>query len=1459
MRVESDAGLAKLRSTKEEMRDLEGAATRAEKGVSGLGRAAASSSGGLAGVARGANSAGNSFRGLSREVAKLAAGYLSLAAAARGINFLFASADQFRSLENRIRLVTDSVEDFEKVQSGLIGISRETYATIEATAQGYQRMAAASERLGISQDRLLGVTKTVNQAVALSGATTQAAEASLVQFGQALSNNFQASAQEINSLNEQVFALSDAIARGLTITTGVETFRGDLKRLAEEGKLTAEGVIAALEAVAPEIEKTFADLARTRGQIETVIGQNIKILADEALGPLTETQIGVYQDIAAALASPEAVAQAREFGRAINEIANDVIENFDSIVKAAQGIGAAFAFTAAVNAVASLRVAVLALNAAIIANPIGLLVTALSLAVGAIVAYRKEIAFAIAGTEDIGIAIKAVYEALRDNLVGAFNAVAGAAKSAGEALGQFLPPQLTAVISGAADQVERLVGYLREIDERSREVSGKGPLGFASDLLNFKLSGQVNNPLQNLQRDIQQRASALEQEQRFRDNLLKSFETGLPQGLTGLPRAFDAAAGGAHKYTAAIVEAAAANDNTVKTIGDVEKSLRDQLSTAQKLAQAARGGRIEYEIAVNTAELDGLAEQAVEKAKEAGEELSFSVARSIIGRIAELEIEKDIQLNAEVQLKELTFDAFQQRIDEFSARVSGVDIAASGPNAGRLIASLDSQFQALAADLDDMRLQIDPADFDRLQQTLTDAGVEFGLSIEDAARRGALGFAQRIEQAIKDGASRLVVTARVTADLADIGAGFLDSVTDAVEAFKRAGERSFEAITSLASRIATSLERGLKDLGGLIGGSFGSALGGIGEVVGAVGAVTGFISSAVNFFKELFGKTSNFTAQGVFNASTGEIAGVGQDKGAEDNAKARDALIESISEAGKQISLLVGGASARNDPGTSANEQFINVAVRSDRKTGEAFIDVGFQGANGEPSGGGRFSDVEAAFDAAIRLTIQSLQGGQSALLDYAKAAAASGQSFEDIVSVLDVLNRALNSGQETLARYAIEAANGGLSADQISNGIEKIDAALRLAAPELSNVEQELASLDAAINPAIAALKAVGQSFSEITEIGQTAGRAIGSNFIDGIRDELDRLNNADLADFKAILRQQAQDLEDAQSLLARGFISPDELRLVQQRNALQQTKFFEGLDEEALNNLGDYLGLIRENGGEAAVVLLQFNQELDRTRDSLTSGLSQMREEADKFFAAAQANFNLSDDIQRRLSSETGTAQLATFRAELQGLLQQVQTGDTATALNAAEQAPDIARQFIDLAESRFQGSAGLAQARDFVTDILNQIGEASNIRGLEREDAISLAEKQVALLDDLKSILSSPDPAIDALQGILAQGEIQNAVLRDLLDQYVQLSFNSPSQSYTPGDVQAAATQFVIPSDLKITNTVTTDSPSVSLAINQAAAQANDNAQTQIDVLEDVQRSVRDLSDAIAKLDGTLRQQA
>ncbi|EEY94023.1 tape measure domain protein [Acinetobacter junii SH205] len=191
--------------------------------------------------------------------------------ATAGIGFsvseLIKYSDTYTGLNNRLKLVTTSETQLATAVKDTFEIAQKSRSSWETTAAIYQRFAQNSDRLGLSQERVASITETVSKAVAISGASTESANAAMMQFGQALASGV-LRGEEFNSINEQTPAVLDAIAKGLDVQ------RAALKSMAEEGKLTTDVLIKALEKADQSVQDLF-------GKTDVTIGQSFTYLNNE--------------------------------------------------------------------------------------------------------------------------------------------------------------------------------------------------------------------------------------------------------------------------------------------------------------------------------------------------------------------------------------------------------------------------------------------------------------------------------------------------------------------------------------------------------------------------------------------------------------------------------------------------------------------------------------------------------------------------------------------------------------------------------------------------------------------------------------------------------------------------------------------------------------------------------------------------------------------------------------------------------------------------------------------------------------------------------------------------------------------------------------------------------------------------------------------------------------------------
>lgn len=203
------------------------------------------------------NAAVQGLRRIRQEVTSLAAAYLSL----RGVSILGAMADEATQIRGRIRAAGG---DYQR----LLQLANDTRTSLAGTTDLYARMERSTRSMGLGQEKLLELTRTVNQAIRLSFASQGAADAAITQFGQALASG-QLRGEELNSVLEQTPRLAEAVAAGLGV--GV----GQLRAMAKEGKLTNEQVLKALATQAEVVAREFEAMPRTMAEAWTVLRNNL--------------------------------------------------------------------------------------------------------------------------------------------------------------------------------------------------------------------------------------------------------------------------------------------------------------------------------------------------------------------------------------------------------------------------------------------------------------------------------------------------------------------------------------------------------------------------------------------------------------------------------------------------------------------------------------------------------------------------------------------------------------------------------------------------------------------------------------------------------------------------------------------------------------------------------------------------------------------------------------------------------------------------------------------------------------------------------------------------------------------------------------------------------------------------------------------------------------------------------
>lgn len=198
-------------------------------------------------------------------------------------------ANTYQQLNNKLKLVTDGSEELSLAQEKLFKVAQSTRQPFTDTVDLFQKLALNSKNLGLNQGELVKVTENVNKLVTIAGVGSAQASAGILQLSQAFASG-RLQGDEFRSISENIPPILDVLAKNLGVT------RGELKKMASEGKLTGDVLASALLGQTADINSQFEKTAPTISQAVTLIGNSLV----EFIGNV-EKQTGVLTGVANAI------------------------------------------------------------------------------------------------------------------------------------------------------------------------------------------------------------------------------------------------------------------------------------------------------------------------------------------------------------------------------------------------------------------------------------------------------------------------------------------------------------------------------------------------------------------------------------------------------------------------------------------------------------------------------------------------------------------------------------------------------------------------------------------------------------------------------------------------------------------------------------------------------------------------------------------------------------------------------------------------------------------------------------------------------------------------------------------------------------------------------------------------------------------------------------------------------
>lgn len=305
---------------------------------------------------------------------------LSVYMAFRAVKWAVGMSDGLAGINARLGMMNDGLQTTAALQDKIYASAMRSRGVYADTANFVSQLGMLAGNAFKSNEELIAFSEVLNKQIAISGqAGTQAAEGALIQLQQALSSGV-LRGQELNSVMLGLPNVAKAIADYMGVGLA------EMRAMAAEGKVTADIVKNALLQSAAETNEQFENMPRTWKQVMNLM----KNEAVRALQPVFD----LLSRIANSQFVDNAIAGLANALRMVGAAAQFASDHAEDILNVLQGLAPALGIAAAAFLAYKIAVGVATaqqwlLNAAMTANPVGLVIAAI-VALIAIMVYLWE-------------------------------------------------------------------------------------------------------------------------------------------------------------------------------------------------------------------------------------------------------------------------------------------------------------------------------------------------------------------------------------------------------------------------------------------------------------------------------------------------------------------------------------------------------------------------------------------------------------------------------------------------------------------------------------------------------------------------------------------------------------------------------------------------------------------------------------------------------------------------------------------------------------------------------------------------------------------------------------------------------------------------------------------------------------------------------------------------------------
>jgi tape measure domain-containing protein len=231
-------------------------------------------------------------------------------------------ADAITKVENQLKLVTTSTQEFVFAMEKLQKISINTYSDLNANTKLYTALSGTFASMGRSQTEAFTMIQRFQKALASTNPTIKEAESATLQFTQAMGSGV-LRGEEFNSIMENGRGVALVLANALGVNVG------QLRSMAHEGELTSDVVMKAFEDMGDSIDNNFSKRVVS-------VEQSFQNLGTASIIVLDKLNKGIGSGISKLAVWSDEVGKSKsateQFATVVNDFAKGLKEVDDNLV-----------------------------------------------------------------------------------------------------------------------------------------------------------------------------------------------------------------------------------------------------------------------------------------------------------------------------------------------------------------------------------------------------------------------------------------------------------------------------------------------------------------------------------------------------------------------------------------------------------------------------------------------------------------------------------------------------------------------------------------------------------------------------------------------------------------------------------------------------------------------------------------------------------------------------------------------------------------------------------------------------------------------------------------------------------------------------------------------------------------------------------------------------------------------